>query len=497
MRFDASDIHDLYRPSPCALRARLAKRGEKPTGEPNAFTALLRELGQRHEEQHLRDFPVHLDLSEGDFDQRHQATLEAVRRGEDVLYQPVLFGWRQQQDERDFIVGIPDLLIRTEDGYVIRDCKLALSADEKSHPETLRQLELYGWLYEQCFGRPPLRLEVLLGNGSLRELGYDGGATALAVLDEIKRVALAPEEHYEPVGWTKCNTCGFFDRCWDKARQRHDVALLVDVDQGLARHLHESGVSTYQQLAERFTPGRLAEERRLQGDQLRRVGTKAGNILQHARALSMDTVLQLNRFPHTLDQPYVVLDLEGLPQEMDELEKAYLWGMQVCGPVTGPYRAAVAPLDHDGDRIGWERFLTEAERVLDDHGDIRFIHYAPYERTMIARYVTRYGDRHGVAARVLDRLLDLYPLTRQTVVLPEPSYSLKVVERRAGFRRTMDEYGGSWSIARYIQAVEANDAAIYEDTMEEILRYNREDLEATWAVFRWLASSYSGVPPSA
>ena len=497
MRFNASDIHELYRPSLCALRARLAKRGEMPTGKPDAFTELLRELGQRHEEQHLQGFPAHVDLSEGDFDRRHQATLEAVQRGEDVLYQPVLFGWRQHQGERDFIVGIPDLLIRAEGGHIIRDCKLARSADETSHPETLRQLELYGWLYEQSFGRPPLRLEVLLGNGSLREVRYDGGAKALAVLDEIKQVALAPEEHYEPVGWSKCNTCGFFDRCWTMAEQRHDVALIVDVDQGLVRHLHETGVSTYQQLAEQFTQGQLAEVRRLQGAQLRRVGTKAGSILRHARARSMDRVLQLNRFPHALDQPYVMLDLEGVPQEMDELEKAYLWGMQVCGPVTGPYRAAVAPLDRDGDRIGWERFLAEAERVLDDHGDIRFVHYAVYERAMIARYVRRYGDWHGVAARVLDRLLDLYPLTQQTVVLPEPSYSLKVVEQRAGFRRTMDEYGGSWSIARYIQAVEANDAAIYEDTMEDILRYNREDLEATWAVFRWLASSYAGAPPPA
>ena len=31
--------------------------------------------------------------------------------------------------------------------------------------------------------------------------------------------------------------------------------------------------------------------------------------------------------------------------------------------------------------------------------------------------------------------------------LADPNYSLKVVETRAGFERSMDEYGGDWSIA--------------------------------------------------
>jgi predicted RecB family nuclease len=71
-------------------------------------------------------------------------------------------------------------------------------------------------------------------------------------------------------------------------------------------------------------------------------------------------------------------------------------------------------------------------------------------------------------------------------VLPEPSYSLKVVEQRAGYERILDEYGGDWSMARYIEAVESNDSLEREKIIHNILDYNREDLEATWAVFQWL-----------
>ena len=103
-------------------------------------------------------------------------------------------------------------------------------------------------------------------------------------------------------------------------------------------------------------------------------------------------------------------------------------------------------------------------------------------------YVKRYGDPNGVADRVLRNLLDLLPLTKKAIVLPLPSYSLKVVEEYVGFERTQDEYGGSWAMAKFILATETDDEVERNRLMAEILKYNEEDLGATWAVFEWLRS---------
>jgi len=103
----------------------------------------------------------------------------------------------------------------------------------------------------------------------------------------------------------------------------------------------------------------------------------------------------------------------------------------------------------------------------------------------------RYGDRKGIAEKVLDHLIDLLPITRDAVIIPEPSYSLKVVEKYIGFKRTQDEYGGDWSIAKYIEAVESEDEGKRKALMDEILKYNEEDLKATWAVFEWLRNEVS------
>ena len=70
--------------------------------------------------------------------------------------------------------------------------------------------------------------------------------------------------------------------------------------------------------------------------------------------------------------------------------------------------------------------------------------------------------------------------------MPLPSYSLKVIEKYIGFKRTQDEYGGNWSMAQYIEATETEDAATREELMDTIRTYNREDLAATWAVLQWL-----------
>jgi predicted RecB family nuclease len=71
-------------------------------------------------------------------------------------------------------------------------------------------------------------------------------------------------------------------------------------------------------------------------------------------------------------------------------------------------------------------------------------------------------------------------------MLPLPSYGLKVVEEYVGFKRTQDEYGGAWSMAQYIEATETEDEDARQKVMDTILKYNEEDLAATWAVLVWL-----------
>ena len=192
--------------------------------------------------------------------------------------------------------------------------------------------------------------------------------------------------------------------------------------------------------------------------------------------------------------------MEGLPPQQDEFQKVYLWGMQVYGEKPSAFMAPLAGFGENGDREGWEAFLAAAEQVFTAYGDLPFVHWATYEKTNLDMYIDRYGDPEGIAARVKRNLLDLLPITKASIALPIPSYGLKVIEQYVGFKRTQAEYGGDWSMAMFIEATETNDQKRRAALMADILKYNQEDLAATWAMLQWLkayagCNSYDRVSP--
>jgi predicted RecB family nuclease len=213
---------------------------------------------------------------------------------------------------------------------------------------------------------------------------------------------------------------------------------------------------------------------------------QAERIVFQARAMAENKEIRLSRLQLPDGENFVMFDIEGMPPYLDEQDKVYLWGAQVFGREPSSYQAAVAGFEVEGDRQGWLDFLEQCKTIFDSYGTVPFVHWYNYEEVKLRQYHDRYGDEDGVGDYVRRNLVDLLPVTRAAVVLPESSYSLKVVEQRVGCKRRLEEYGGDWSMARYIEATETGDEAERRKIMQEILDYNREDLESTWAVFRWL-----------
>jgi predicted RecB family nuclease len=485
MRLLASDLMTLHWPSCCDVRVYLRAKGELEAG-PSAFELVLREMGRRHEAQHLATLGAHADLSGINLPERFQCTADAIASGAAVIYQPAFTAKAKLSGTEAEIVGIPDFLVRDSGGYSIRDSKLSRRITEKDHPEIVLQLQLFGWLFRQATGQMPKSLQVHSGTGDVVPVPFDGGTAALDALSRTVAIRQLAAEPYEPLGWTKCLGCGFNDYCWKAAEARNDVALVMDVDQGLARALHGIGVNTPQQLLQQFTTDDLANFKRPWGSREQKVGKGAARILQLAEvAISkQERILAAPAIPG--DANFVMFDLEGMPPYLEDESKIYLWGMQVFGAKPTAYIAATADFGPDGDKAGWFAFLRQCGELFKAYGNIRFVHWAPYEKTNITHYMERYGDQDGIAASVKGLLLDLLTVARDSLLLPLPSLSLKVVEKYIGFKRTQTEYGGDWSMAKFIEATETEDEAKRQQMMDEILVYNREDLEAMWAVFEWM-----------
>ena len=485
IRLTASDFYTYYRPEPCTSRVYLKHNGE-PEGPPSPYEEILIRLGQEHEKNHLASFPEVIDLSSESREERKRRTREEVQKHARVIYQSALEITIIIAGTETSILGDPDFLVLDSGKYIIRDSKISRRINEKDHPEIIHQLQLYGWLFEKAFGIPLFGLEVHNGAGDIVKIPYHGETGVLDSLKEILKIKLMDSKPYSPVGWTRCGNCGYFQNCWPQAEEDSDVAIIRGVDKGLAVALRDADIHTVDELLSSFDEATLADLKRPVGATMRRVGKRASSILQAAQCISsgQEILLQPPDIPES--QNFVMFDLEGLPPHLDELDKIYLWGLQVFGKEPGDFMPATAGFGLEGDQEGWERFLSLAESIFERYGDIPFVHWSHYERVQLKKYIDRYGDRDNIAARVDDNLSDLMTITQKSIVLPLPSYGLKVVEDYVGYARTLEKYGGDWAMARYIEATETQDEKLRNEVMEEILAYNREDLEATWAVLSWL-----------
>jgi predicted RecB family nuclease len=490
MRLTASAFATYHRPTRCDLRVFLRQRREQEA-EPGPYDEVLRRLGLRHEKEHLANLGAFADVSDASFDEQVRKTADAIENKVPILYQAAFLVTEKIAGTDVEIVGVPDFLILDGDGYLIRDSKMARRIDEENHPEILLQVQLYGWLFEKSNGIAPKGLQVHAGTGEIVSIPYDGGKSALAELQRLLTLKQLTAEPYEPVGWSKCLGCGFTDRCWSQAEKNADVALVYCVDQSLARTLHHHGIRTRKELLASFDADSLSELKRPYGSREQRVGKTADRILRFAEAMEKNQEIVLAAPAIPAHKNYVMFDLEGMPPHLNELDKIYLWGAQVYGEKPSEFTCAVSGFGPYGDKECWINFLTNAKGIFDTYGDIPWVHWAPYEQTYLRRYAERFGDAEGIAARVEANLLDLLTVTRDSLVLPLPSFSLKVVEDYVGFERKEAEYGGAWAMATFIEATETTDEGKRKELMDKILAYNKEDLEAMWAVFQWLRAKIS------
>lgn len=488
VRVRASDIYTLVAEPWCDRRLYLQARGVEGD-PPSALQLLLIETGIEREEAHLAGLGRTTDLSEGSLPERAAATLAAVRAGADVIYQGVFVASVELDDCSADLAGVPDFLIRSDAGYVIRDTKTASHVQPDDRPDIAWQLRFYGMVYERLLGVPPVRLEVVAGDGTIVEIPPGDFGELMALVRRAASVMAAEAEPACLVKWSSRGSCPFFRRCWDEAIERADIVTVPGVNRGLARRLHAEGVADITSLLRRFDAEKLADVEFARGGRSLRVGSRADDILRAAQAISEGRPIQHGplRLP---EAPTVVLfDVEGVPGLGGSKGGVYLWGTKLSGLEEGPYEPVFAGAEPGGDRRGWEAFLERVAGIFDAQGPgIPFLHWANYERAQITDYLTRYGDANGVGVRLLDNLVDLLQVVREGITLPVRSYSLKVVEGYVGFRRSQTIYGGDWSITVWQEVLEASTPERRQELLAELATYNEEDLLGMWAVYQWLRS---------
>ena len=507
-----SSIARLYQPSKCELRTWL-RANDFESAPDSDFQVFIKEQGELHEgrvlERLTAGYPTIIDIDGYNNRDAAQQTSDAIDAADALIYQGQFVLDHEIDGKTTRILGYPDFLLPDGDGWIIADAKLAGTifnpprkrdggrSPKASKKYIVLQLQLYGWMFEELFPDTPFKLHVYTGTGEIEEVEYDGGVEALEHLARILELEALTTEPVEVVGWTKCGGCGFREHCWPRAVSGDELGYVSDLQVTFAERLIAAGITSYPQILEQFTEESLAEFY-ANGKKVSESNRgSARKLIENVTALTTnkpvrrrDSEGELIALPPevTAADNFVMFDLEGAKPDTDLPQFVYLWGMQVYGTEKGEFRGAISGFDEGGDEQAWFAFLAIAADLMEQHPGIRFVHWANYEKQMVEAYLKKYtDDAAGTGAKVLESLLDLYPITQDTFALPTPSYSLKVVEQAAGYTRQANEVvKGDQSIVAYTEARDTDDTDRQKEIMEAIRAYNEEDLEATWAVQQWL-----------
>ena len=184
--------------------------------------------------------------------------------------------------------------------------------------------------------------------------------------------------------------------------------------------------------------------------------------------------------PELSDAPGVLLyDIESDPDARDDFLHGFLplsrgadGRFEAAG--SAPYRPILALREHGEDRL-WLRL----QRLLAAHPGWPVLHYGETEAIALKRMAERQNSEPPQG------LVDLHQRVRQHWRLPVDSYGLKAVASWRGFRWSQPTAEGARCVLWWRQWR----ARRQRHQLDQILRYNRDDCLATWAVAQWLSNA--------
>jgi uncharacterized protein len=528
----------LERAAAAGLLQKPMDRSDDPAVE------LLRWRGGKHEERYIADL-----ISQGrtvtdlkvtrdrDMPYAEQAaeTEAAMRRGDDVIYQGVVFDGRW--------LGYPDFLLRVSgqppsslsrfrrsaiDGtdstgagdtrglgargtglgwdwhYEVADTKLAKSAKASA----LIQISSYVEQIERIQGVRPERVYVVTGGAEAKVhefrtaemMAYYRIAKARfeeAVDDAVAGAPTYPIErgisYPDPV--EHCAVCRWtFAECRRVWRDDDALPLVAGISRTQRKLLTTNSVVTmtafseldspiqYEGMKPRQSPAmwNMREQARLQV-RSRQTGRLEYEFLDAETDSTGDLVPNrgLTALPPPTDHD-LFFDIEGDPFAFWEgLE--YLFGIW-----DGTRYTPLWAMDHHAEKGQFQAVMDVFHAHWKRHPDMHIYHYGVYEPSRLKRLAGRHATRQDELDELLSAgvFVDLYRVVRQGLRIGAERYSIKNLEPLYGFQRDIELRDANSSIVEFEKLLEIGDPN--GELQALIAGYNRDDCVSTQLLRNWL-----------
>jgi predicted RecB family nuclease len=448
--------------------------------EISPFVRLLWEKGTAYEHEVMDGLQIpFLDLSRYALEEKELKTVEAMQRGEPLIYSARI--------SADDLLGDPDLLRREGDGYVAGDIKSGSGQDGeedagKSKKHYGVQLALYTDVLERkglASSRHPFIWDVH-GEEVTYDLEEPRGTRDPTTLWEIYRGALeqaqriaAQAERTDPAHCSACKLCHWYSACLEELKRADDLTLLPELGRS-KRNVMADAIPTMSDLAainvDGFVIGNKTTFRGISPETLRKFHERAKLITTKGAKPYLTAPLNL---PHS--ETELFFDIEVDPMR----DICYLHGfVERSGGDNGSERY-IAFFADSVNASEEERAFSEALRYIREQQPCIIYYYSKYERTIWRKLQSKYPS--VCTAQDIEELfqptqsVDLYfDVVKKATEWPTRDHSIKTLARFLGFNWRDKHPSGAASIEWFDRWVESGDPKI----KQRILDYNEDDCVA-------------------
>lgn len=470
-------------------------------GDADEESKFLAQMGDEHEKTVLADYQATMsvcDLSVGnDFEERFEATKQAVQRREKILYQPALRG-REFEGYADFIT------LGSDNVYQIWDTKLARSP----RPYFIIQLCAYTEMFVETTGEAAAKkFGIILGPSGNEGEGRERVEFAFEdfryYFENLKERFFDLHNNFtgdlstRPEPDPKGEHGRWNEYVAEMMKECDHLSRVAGITRGQIEKLSEAGVTTLGALAELSTPvpkmppataEKLATQARLQRatEKLRETDENAAPLFELIPRKDDVSPQGLYALPRSSPKD-VFFDMEGFPFN-GGLE--YLFGNTILGK-KGEYEFVdFWAFDRATEKKAFQDFIDWVYERWQDDPTMHIYHYAHYERNAVSNLMTRHDTREKEVDDLLrnDVFVDLYRIVKNGLYIGAESYSLKKVEYLYNVVRGENVASAVDSVMQFGKWIDSGEPRDWKESpiLNDIREYNKVDCESTARLYEWL-----------
>jgi predicted RecB family nuclease len=395
-----------------------------------------------------------------DVEEAYLKTLELMKQGVQTIYHGVLV--------HGHWVGRPDLLEKVEGKsrfgeyyYVACDIKRT----RRPRREHMFQGAFYAEILRYLQGVKPVQGYVITPDGEVKKYLIEEFETAFHLsLDQIERIMAGKRpSHFVTSG---CKQSPWAKECRATAVDCDDITLLNRVHATELNALRKAGIERISAFSKMDIVDLVKSVPELDEERLVLLRDQATALTQGTHIVRQP--LQLPKFEREL-----YFDVESDPlRDLD-----YLFGVLEVEGEESTYHSFLAKEPKDEPKA-WQEFVE----FMRSREGLPIYHYGFYELEVIRRQAKRHGTDMAVIEKMEASMVDMLPVLRDAIIFPVYFYSLKDIAKYIGYQWDEKDVSGVDSVVWYEDFL-ANRRKT--SVLKKIVKYNEDDVRATWLVKKW------------